>query len=176
MNTLDTLYFPGTVLLSGSQYPLFLLFPQVHILQPVEAGEHDGATAEQPDIFIKNGFCQAHTPCPLGDSRERFLHLIDDIRDRKDDYAAQLSSLTMAAMSVPRQQGDDTTQGIISSLLGTKAAEDEQAKQETIELALWQARLVLKIAEILDREEEEIAEQLSLLDDREISPFQAAAR
>lgn len=167
MNTHDTLYFPGTVILSGSQYPIFLLFPQVHILQPVEAEENDGATAEHPDIFIKHGFCQVHTPCPLGDSKERFLHLISDIRDRKDDYAAQLSSLTMAAMSVPRQQVDDSTQGIISSLLGSKAADDEIEKQEAVKLSLWQARLVLKIAEILDHEEEEIAEQLALLDNRE---------
>ena len=137
MNTLDTLNFPGTVFLSGSQYPLFLLFPQVHILQPVEAEENDGATAEHPDIFIKNGFCQVHTPCPLGDSRQRFLHLIADIRNRKDDYAAQLSSLTMAAMSAPRPRGDDTTQGIISSLLGTKTVEDEKEQREAVELALW---------------------------------------
>ena len=171
MNTLDTLNFPGTVFLSGSQSPLFLLFPQVHILQPVEAEENDGATAEHPDIFIKNGFCQVHTPCPLGDSRQRFLHLITDIRNRKDDYAAQLSSLTMAAMSAPRPQGDDTTQGIISSLLGTKTVDDEQEQREAVELALWQARLVLKIAEILDHEEEEIAEQLALLEDRESDLF-----
>ncbi len=171
MNTLDTLYFPGTVLFSGSQYPLFLLFPQVHILQPVEAEENDGATAEHPDIFIKNGFCQAHTPCPLGDSRARFLHLIGDIKDRKDDYAAQLSGLTVAAMSAPRQRGDDTTQEIISSLLGTQGLKDAQEKEDAVTLALWQARLVLKIAEILDHEEEEIAQQLSLLDDRQTALF-----
>jgi len=171
MNTHDTLYFPSTVISSGSQYPLFLLFPQIHILQPVEAEENDGATAEHPDIFIKNGFCQAHTPCPLGDSRLRFLHLIGDIKDRKDDYAAQLSGLTMAAMSAPRQRGDDTTQEIISSLLGTQGIKDEQEKKDAVIHLLWQARLVLKIAEILDHEEEEIAEQLSLLDDRETALF-----
>ncbi len=171
MHTQDTLYFPNTVLSSGSQYPLFLLFPQVHILQPVEAEEHDGATAEHPDIFIKNGFCQVHTPCPLGDSRGRFLHLVGDIRDRKDDYAAQLSSLTMAAMSAPRRQGDDTSQEIISSLRGDGEAKALQENEEAVTLLLWQARLVLKIAEILDLEEEEIAEQLALLDDRETDLF-----
>lgn len=171
MNTQDTLYFPGTVIFSGSQYPLFLLFPQVHILQPVEAEANDGTAAEPSDIFIKNGFCQAHTPCPLGDDRKRFLHLIADIKNRKDDYAAQLSGLTVAAMSAPRPQGDDTAQEIVSSLLGTQGIKDAQAKEDAVALALWQARLVLKIAEVLDREEEEIAEQLSLLDDRQASLF-----
>ena len=172
MNTLDTLYFPGTVIFSGSQYPLFLLFSKVHVLQPVETAENDGATAGHPDIFIKNGFCQEHTPCPLGDDLKRFLRLIDDIKNRKDDYAAQLSSLTMAAMSVPRQQDDDTTGEIISSLLGTQGIKEKKEKEDAASHLLWQARLVLKIAEILDLEEEEIAEQISLLSDQEKSLFQ----
>jgi hypothetical protein len=171
MNTQDSLYFPGTVIYSDSQYPIFLLFARIHILEPVEAAENDGAAAEPADLFINNGFCQAHTPCPLGDSRGRFLHLIADIKNRRDDYAAQLSSLTMAAMSAPRPQEDDTTQTIISSLLGTQAGKGEQEKEDAIRHALWQARLVLKIAEILDQEEEDIARQFSQLDDRETDLF-----
>jgi hypothetical protein len=169
MNTHDTLYFPSTAVFSGSQYPIYLLFEKLHILQPIEAEETDTTVAA--DLFINNGFCQAHTPCPLGDNRKRFLHLIGDIKNRKDDYAAQLSSLTMAAMSAPQHKDDDTTQEIISSLLGTQGIKDQEEREEAIAVALWQARLVLKIAEILDQEEEEIAEQLALLDDREADLF-----
>lgn len=39
--------------------------------------------------------------------------------------------------------------------------------------ALWQARLVLKIAEVLDREEEELAQQLAAIDDEEIALFRS---
>ena len=171
MNTQECLYFPGTAIYSDSQYPIFLLFAKIHILEPVETEENDGTTAGPADLFINNGFCQAHTPCPLGDSRSRFLRLIADIKNRKDDYAAQLSALTMAAMSVPRPQEDDTPQSIISSLLGTHAGKDEQEKADAVRHALWQARLVLKIAEILDQEEEDIARQFSRLGDRETALF-----
>lgn len=169
MNTHDTLYFPSTAVFSGSQYPIYLLFDKLHILQPIEAEETDTTVAA--DLFINKGFCQAHTPCPLGDNRKRFLHLIGDIKNRKDDYAAQLSSLTVAAMSAPHQKEDGTTQEIISSLLGSQGIKEQEEREEAIALALWQARLVLKIAEILDQEEEEIAEQLALLDDREADLF-----
>lgn len=170
MNLHDTLYFPGTAIASGSQYPLYLLCPTLHLLQPVEPEEGADAAAGSADLFINHGFCQVHTPRPLGPDRKRFLRLIDDIRLRKDDYAAQLSSLTMAAMTAPRQPDEDTPQAILSSLLGSpgrKADRDrEDPKQD-----LWQARLVLQIGEILDQEEEEIARDLLALDEDEQSLF-----
>lgn len=170
MNLQDTLYFPGTAIASGSQYPLYLLCPTLHVLQPVEPEEGADAAAGSADLFINHGFCQVHTPCPLGPDRKRFLRLIDDIRERKDDYAAQLSSLTMAAMTAPRQQDEDTPQAILSSLLGRPNRKSDKEKEDP-EQDLWQARLVLKIGEILDREEEEIARDLLALDEDEHSLF-----
>ena len=170
MNLLDTLYFPGTAFASGSQYPLYLLCPTIHLLQPVEPGEGADAGAGSADLFINHGFCQVHTPCPLGPDRKRFLRLIDDIRERKDDYAAQLSSLTMAAMTAPRQQDDDSPQAILSSLLGRPDRKSDREKEDP-QQDLWQARLVLKIGEILDREEEEIARDLLALDEDEHSLY-----
>lgn len=168
MNLQDTLYFPGTAILSGSQYPIFLLFPAIHLLQPVEPAAEGGNPGESADLFIKHGFCQAHTPAPLGAERARFLRLVEDIGRRKDDYAAQLSSLTMAAMSAPRQQDDDTSQAILSSLLGSPQT---QHGAKPTDQNLWQARLVLAIGEMLDREEDEIARELSLLEESEQNLF-----
>lgn len=167
MNSLETLLFPNTEIFSGRQFPLFLLFPEIHILQPVEPEEtvHDGA-----DIFNSEGLCQAHTPCPLGEDRDRFQHLIRDIRDRKDDYAAQLNILTVAGLSEKKSSIDDSSRGIVASLLGTAQVEPEEDDGAP---ALWQARLLLKIAEHLDREEEEVAMQMALLDDEEGNLFKA---
>jgi len=170
MNLQDTLYFPGTAIASGSQYPLYLLCSTIHLLQPVEPEEGADAGAGSADLFINHGFCQVHTPRPLGPDRKRFLRLIDDIRERKDDYAAQLSSLTMAAMTAPRQQDDDSPQAILSSLLGKPDRKPDREKEDPKQ-DLWQARLVLKIGEILDREEEEIARDLLALDEDEHSLF-----
>ena len=169
MNLQDTLYFPGTAIVSGSRYQIFLLFPAVHLLQPVEPEEGAGDPAESADLFINHGFCQAHTPCPLGPDRRRFLRLVEDIGSRRDDYAAQLSALTVASLSAPRQQGEETPQAIVSSLLGSP--DRRQDTSDDAGQALWQARLVLKIAELLDREEEEIARELALLEESEHELF-----
>lgn len=166
MNTLEALYFPGTEIYSASQFPVFLLFGRLHLIKPVEESEQRDDTG---DIFTTAGLCQAHTPCPLGDQRERFEHLVRDIRERKDDYATQLSNLTVASFSAKKKSVDDSSRSIVSSLLGTpETKEDEEDIRNT---ELWQSRLILKIGEQLDREEEEVAVRMALLDDDEQGLF-----
>ncbi len=170
MNTLDTLYFPGTDIHSVRQYPLFLMFQKVHLITPVEGDPVEGGK-ESPDSFIKSGFCQVHTPCPLGADRGRFLRLVEDIRNRKDDYASQLSSLTLAAMTGAGSPPEDSERAIIKSIFGQA---EETAPDRDREKAdrLWQARLVLAIGELLDHEEEEIAMHLAMLEEEEKDLFQ----
>ena len=171
MNSLKTLLFPATVIHSIRQYPLFLLFPQINIIAPVEPLDQD-TPEESTDTFINSGFCQVDTPCPLGDNRDRFLHLVADIKSRKDDYAAQLSSLTLAAMSSSPDSGEESERAIINEFLTPKDLSVEEKKQNH-EAKLWQARLVLAIGEILDQEEEEIARNLSMVDDDTSGLFNA---
>lgn len=170
MNTLDTLYFPGTDIHSVRQYPIFLLFQQIHLLTPVEGDPVEGGI-ESPDSFIKSGFCQVHTPCPLGKDRNRFLHLVEDIKSRKDDYAAQLSSLTLASMSTTNGQTEDSERNIVRSLFTPAERQAQALEQETAE-HLWKARLVLAIGELLDHEEEEIAMQMAMLEEEEKGLFE----
>lgn len=171
MNSLNTLFFPGTEIYSIRQYPIFLLFQKLHLIKPVE-DDPAGSGDEFSDSFIKSGFCQVHTPCPLGEHRNRFLRLVEDIRDRKDDYAAQLSSLVLAANSGSSSIDEDSERGIIASLL---TPDDQKAKSLLAdkEGKLWQARLVLAIGEILDKEEEEIAANLAILEDDQAGLFRA---
>ncbi len=171
MNSLNTLFFPGTDIYSIRQYPIFLLFQKIHLIKPVEK-DPAGAGGESSDSFIKSGFCQAHTPCPLGENRKRFLHLVQDIRNRKDDYAAQLSSLILAGKSRNPTTGEDSEQAIITSLIAPDAQKTKSLQTEKEE-KLWQARLVLAIGEILDQEEEEIARNLAMLDDDQAELFKA---
>jgi hypothetical protein len=160
MNSLNTLFFPATAIHSPRLYPIFLLFQNVHLLSPVEGGK------ESPDSFIKSGFCQVHTPCPLGQERNRFLRLVADIKSGKDEYAAQLSSLTLAAMTGAPTQTEDSERSIIRSLHGTQELPPQVREREELE-KLWQARLVLAIGELLDQEEEEISLTLAELEDEE---------
>ncbi len=174
MNTLDTLYFPDTVLPIHEQLPLALFFDTIHLLQPVEGDEkEDGDKSSDPGshLFMEMGFCQEHTPSRLGVDRDRFLHLLHDIRNKKDAYVEQLSYLTLASLSAPATRGDNSKQAILSSLVHGMEQQDTDVHDEQERLALWQARLVLKIAEILDQEEEELALQLATIDDNEIALF-----
>ena len=169
MNSLTPVYFPGTDIYSIRQYPVFLLFQRIHLISPVEDDPADPG-GKPSDTFINSGFCQVHTPCPLGENRGRFLHLVEDIRTRKDDYAAQLSSLTLAGMTRTIDNNEDSETSIISSLLSPGVLEAEAEQQEREE-KLWQARLVLAIGEILDIEDEEIARNLAILEDEQAGLF-----
>lgn len=170
MNSLNSLYFPGTTLHSISQYPLFLLFPKVHLLKIAEDNIHRGEV-QATDSFVKSGFCQPFIPNPLGKDLDRFFHLVSDIQNRKDDYASQLSSLTLAAMSAPHSmESGDSQQEIISTLLGGgQLFQDKQKKLKNLDL--WQARLMLAIGEILDHEEADIARELASLKEDEAYLF-----
>lgn len=116
---------------------------------------------------MEQGLCQGHTPIPLADDRDRFLRLVEDISHRKDEYAAQLSSLTIAEMSSPvSQKSGEQRYELISSLLSSDNSGEPDAARHNVEL--WQARLVLAIAEILDREEEDLQQHLQILDSQEL--------
>ncbi|TKB08015.1 hypothetical protein [Desulforhopalus sp. IMCC35007] len=171
MNSLKTLIFPATVIHSIRQYPIFLLFDKIHMISPVEAGEIP-PTENSTDSFINSGLCQVDTPCPLGENRKRFLHLVADIRNRKDDYAAQLSALTLTAMSSAKDSGEESERAIINGVITPKNKNVEETEKRR-EAKLWQARLVLAIGEILDAEEEEIARNLAALEDDTADLFEA---
>lgn len=165
MDTLETLYFPDTVIADDAHSSLFLFFDIVHILQPVERDEADLQAAGISDTFMDTRFCQVHTPAPLGSEKKRFLRLVHDIRERKDDYAAQLSALTIASLSATEKNREESRSSIISSLFGPPPQDLEKDRMEEAKQAeLWQARLVLTIAEILDREDEELVEAMNILD------------
>lgn len=165
MISLETLLFPDTDIFRDKLYPLLLFCKPMHYLQPVEVDENNIMENEN-DIFMDHGLCQGHTPAPLGNDQQRFLQLVTDIKTRKDDYAAQLSALTMAAMSAPKsEKKGESGHDIVSSLL---KGHNLSPALHTTDTDLWQARLVLAIAEILDREEEELYDELQLLDTREI--------
>ncbi len=170
MISFNTLLFPDTDICKDRLYPLLLFFSPLHFLQPVEPDPASSQKAES-DIFMEQGLCQGHTPVPLEKNRDRFLHLIKDIQERKDDYSAQLASLTMAAMSTPASaKTGESKHEIISSLL---SAHSLSTSSSTEEIELWQARLVLAIAEILEKDEDDLQQNLDMLDSQEMEMFRS---
>ena len=170
MISFETLLFPDTDICKGRLYPLFLFFAPIHYLQTVEP-DPEGEQRTDSDSFMEHGLCQGHTPVPLEKNRRRFLHLIKDIQERKGDYSAQLASLTMAAMSAPpAAKTGEAKHEIISSLLASQSLPPSSSAGEN---ELWQARLVLAIAEMLEKDEAELRENLDMLDSREMEMFRS---
>ena len=165
-----SLVFPDTDIFSYHQFPLMLIGCPLYYLQPVE--RDPDSPQNDHDMFIDHGLCITHIPAPLDTDRERFSRLIRDIKEGKDDYAAQLSALTMAALSEKKEKtsGEERYQ-IVSTLLGGTTT--APTKENTEQLDLWQARLVLAIAEILKKEKEELLEELHLLDSQEMEMFRS---
>ena len=156
MNTFDTLFFPNTDIFNEKYYPLLLFFSPLHFLKLVEP-ENNAGTANEFTLFSKSGLCQAHTPVSLGGDRDQFLRLISDINERKEHYFSQLS---VGKGKVPHSPQKIST--LLQEFGLGHGASDEDLK-------IWQARLVLVLAEILDSDEENLREELSYLDESEIA-------
>lgn len=172
MQSLNSLYFPETVLPHHLRNCLLLLPDTLHLLQPMEPAPQSTGESSDGDIFMEQSICQVHTPSLLGKDRDRFLGLINEIRTSKDNFAEQMSSLTLAHLSKEQGRGDHTHQAILTTLLDGQVPGDTESTEETENAALWQARLVLTLAEILDKEEAELAATLSDIDDTEMALFQ----
>ncbi|HSL39728.1 MAG TPA: hypothetical protein VK857_05095 [Desulforhopalus sp.] len=113
---------------------------------------------------MNSTFCQVHTPCPLDDDLARFLHLVDQIANHGKEYPAQLTALTLAGFSAARDSGENSSREIIRALRPGAAQHDEGAYLAAEQREkLWQARLVLVIGEMLDRQEQEIVHHLEIL-------------
>ena len=165
------LVFPDTEIYNDHQFPLMIFGNPLYFLQPVEA-DPDRDAASDHDFFIERGLCQALTPAPLGPDRDRFLRLVHDIETRKDDYAAQLSALTVSGIGSSRNSAEgEQRHRIVSSLLGSDAA--GSAADEDVEAERWQARLVLAIGEQLKREEADLRQELQMLDAQELEMFRS---
>jgi hypothetical protein len=170
MNSFDTLFFPETAICSEKRYPLLVFFTPLHFVQIVETGPGPLPDSEA-ELFLKRGLCQAHTPAPLGSNRGPFLRLIQGIGEQKESLISQFTQLTTASRSaLTGNEPQDTRQSIVTSLLRQYGVEHATTEKE---LQLWQARLVLAMAEILDSHEDALRERLFAFSEEEIAAFRA---
>ncbi len=170
MNSFDTLIFPDTNILQEEYFPLLLFCSPLHFLQPVEP-DPDKKTDAENDHFYRHGLWRAHVPAPLGNNRSHFLHLIDDIRKRKEYYLDQLSVLTTHLKSASASTAHQKEQQeLVASLLVEHGVPEKDIKGQ---LQLWQSRLILSIAEIQSDEEDALKEEIAYFDDKEIAALRS---
>ncbi len=163
MNTNTVCLFPDTMPRAEVLFPLVQVFEPIVYLRAVE--DDSPETAGLPELcreLTDQGLVRYDCPAPLAGNRDRFLALVHDLKHRRDDYAGQLSNLSLAGLGSRKSESKTT---IISTLLkqtGIENSIDEQLMQ-----VLWQARLVLKLGESFDLEQAELKKNLERISARE---------
>ncbi len=145
-------------------FPLVQVFEPVVYLRPVEndtppAADLSPLCQEMVDQDLVRFDC----PAPLLDNRDRFVRLVHDLQHRRDDYAGQLSHLSLAGLG--NSGKTETKSSIISTLLKQTGIQEEEDEQRV--MLLWQARLLLKLGEIFDQEQKELQENLERISVKE---------
>lgn len=158
--------FPETLPTERFLLPLLQVFGQVVHMQAIENAPPDHRTAT---AFIERcrqqGRLRTFTPAPLGEQRERFCALAQELRRRGDAYISQLSMLTLAGLG--RRDTSEPSHAILSSLLhGAGIREHEQT-----ELMLWQSRVMIELGEAYDIEQVELHNALDAIARRQNSLF-----
>ncbi|MCI5166176.1 MAG: hypothetical protein D3903_08775, partial [Candidatus Electrothrix sp. GM3_4] len=166
--------FPNILPENGLVFPLAQLFDQIVFLRPVEDDLPEIDTPFLPDSEKiadqqgSGGCINYSCPARLAGDRERFLILLQDIRLRPEDYAGHLGNLSAGLGNMVRPNEQELS--IMDTLLhqtgiqarprdNTPEPGKEQEKNASAVL-LWQARLLLKLGESLDRNQAEIRRDL----------------
>jgi hypothetical protein len=155
--------FPDALPKDELLFPLVQFFAEAVYTLPVENSPL--GPAELPPLtgsLLAQGLLRFHYPAPLGAERERFLSLLEALRQRPGDYAA-------LALTGGREAESKNT--IISAVRRQQAGQKGSADADGRAAALWQARLVLKLAELAERQEEEIRQSLRRIASREQEIF-----
>jgi hypothetical protein len=164
MNPTTTLFFPDTTRIPETAAGLLLLFENIFYYLPAEPGPE---SVGESYFFCETGLHQGYAPAPLGDDLDRFDRTIRELQTNLYDYAERLKGLSVASLTAERSPDNDETSvsSLVSAILTHQSPTTEKqssaAAQERNEL--WQARIVLKLAESYDREKEEIDARLEQL-------------
>lgn len=163
MNDITACVFPETLPDEALLFPLVQVFGQLVYMQAVEDQPLD-QDRSTPFIeqLLRHGTLRLHTPLPLGVQRQRFLALTGDIKNRRDDYASQLSMLSLAGLS--RREQQETKNSILTELLRSGKIAPCQEEEEQI---IWQSRLLLKLGEFFDAEQADLNSALRMISGRQ---------
>lgn len=163
MKSIDACVFPETLPDEALIFPLVPVFDRLVYLQAIEDEPLD-PQIETPWIaaLLRQGTLQCVTPIPLGDQRARFLALVADIRNRRDDYASQLSILALAGLS--RRHEEESKNSILAQLLQTGRIDPGREQEEQL---IWQSRLILKLGEFLAVEQADLDSALRRITSRQ---------
>jgi len=166
MKSRSVVIFPDTLPSAEVLIPLVQVFAPIVYCQPVENDEEWLGEAENLwQELREESLCRFDAPAPLGADRERFLHLLSNLRNRRDDYAVRLKYLSLAFLSPRTRSDNESKSSILTSLLRSYGIHDRQEEKRT--LLLWQARLMLKLGEFFDAEQRQLGQEFRKISERQ---------
>jgi len=167
MNAQSQCVFPDTLPKDELLFPLVQFFAEAVYIGPAENDlPSQNELSLRATELLEQGVLRFHCPAPLGADQESFLRLLNDLRQRPSEYAG----FSLAGL-LGNKDAAESKDAIISAVRrqssGTAEPDGHQAS------LLWQARLVLKLGEIIERQEKEIRQSLQRLARQESSLLQA---
>jgi hypothetical protein len=154
--------FPDVLPEDGLLFPLVQFFAEAVHTSPTEnSPPHQGELPPLADALLAQGLLRFHCPAPLGADLGRFLSLVQEMRQRPGVFAA----LALAG------SGEAESRNSIISAVRRQAGQNGSAAGDERAAVLWQARLVLHLAELAGRQEAEIRQSLRRIALREQELF-----
>jgi hypothetical protein len=162
MTALNALYFPATSVTTRQVSRELFFFDKIFHYLPAETENPD-------DPLAALGLCQGYPPVPFQEDLDRFRHLIRELKGNEAEfYSGQLSALTAEK---PGNLDERSVRSLVQ-VLGGRPAETDNAKAAARE-ELWQARLLLRLGEILQQEENTLQQELAAISIKEKELFES---
>ena len=162
----SALIFPDTEPSGHGMARLLVFFNTLSYYLPTEiAGE-----AKKNNNFFEN-LSTGYVPAPLGEDLSRFNRLLHEMETSRSDELSRLFSAAKAPLAAEQLRDHDETS---ASSVYSAMKDDAESKSSTrYKERLWQARLILKLAETLVRSEAEVSLGLAQISSVEHKVFKA---
>jgi len=143
---------------------LLFFFKSLSYYLPTES-DAEGAN----DQHIFKNLCTGYVPAPLDEDLSRFNHLLREMENSRSDDLARLFSSAQAPIATGQiRDKDEASSGSVFAALHKDNENIAYVEQKE---RLWQARLILKLAEILSRRENEVRQGLARISSKEQNIF-----
>jgi len=120
---------------------------------------------------IFNNLCTGYAPAPLHEDINRFNRLVQEMENSRPDDLARLFSSALSPITTRQiRDNDESSAGSVISALENDKDKIADARYRE---RLWQARLTLKLAEIFDRRESEVAQGMARISINEQKIFES---
>ncbi len=125
------------------------------------------------DQNLFDNLCAGYVPAPLHEDLSRFNHLLGEMENSRSGDLARLFS--SAKSPIATGQIRDKDEASSSSILSALQKDNGEKAHIQLKERLWQARLILKLAEMLNRRESEVRQGLAKVSSDEQKTFASLA-